>query len=415
MTICKNRWFWIYCFGVQTYRADWLAWPAMLTMVGSGEGLRGGGGGLSASSASSRGSSLIWICNPSAVLPAKGLGGRAGNDGWRLGRGPTAECVTDARGCEAAAGVWEEVALFPGWVCTWEITGIWVGTVEAGKGWGMRWRGGGGAPGGCWLGKELRGLRAGGGGRLEGIWGKGVGDWWVICLCEGGIGVVGGGLTWAPGEACGSWDSRKKFGGRWGPWGCRGCAPLRDGGTWNTGERTESGASADRIGGPGNEWDAEAALLLGATAATDWPAAVWGTSGGGGEGLWVGSDDGVLGTGWGAMAGPWGGPACGTGASANAAAGGTGSAGAPLGWADESESLSLPCWGLGMLGEELRLSWSISLVSLLPSSWVLRLSEELSSSTSASPSDGKPCGSWRTKDTSFKRRYHSLLRVLPMP
>lgn len=56
------------------------------------------------------------------------------------------------------------------------------------------------------------------------------------------------------------------------------------------------------------------------------------------------------------MAGPWGGMACGTGVSANATAGGTGSDGTPLGWADESESLSLPCCGLGMLGEELRLS-----------------------------------------------------------
>lgn len=56
------------------------------------------------------------------------------------------------------------------------------------------------------------------------------------------------------------------------------------------------------------------------------------------------------------------------GASASGAGGGTGSGTAPAGWAEESESLSLPCWGLGMLGEELRLSWSMSLVSLLPSS-----------------------------------------------
>lgn len=44
---------------LQLYRADWLAWLAMLTTVGSGEGLLGGGGGLSASSISSSGSSLI--------------------------------------------------------------------------------------------------------------------------------------------------------------------------------------------------------------------------------------------------------------------------------------------------------------------------------------------------------------------
>ena len=99
------------------------------------------------------------------------------------------------------------------------------------------------------------------------------------------------------------------------------------------------------------------------------------------------------------MMGPWEGGACGTGVSANTAAEATGSDWTPFGWADESESLSLPCWGLGMLGEELRLSWSISLVSLLPSSWALRLSDELSSSTSASPSDREPCGSWRNKPT----------------
>lgn len=52
-------------------------------------------------------------------------------------------------------------------------------------------------------------------------------------------------------------------------------------------------------------------------------------------------------------------------------------------WADESESLSLS-WGLGMLGDVLRLSWSMSLGSLLPSSLTLRLSE-----LSPSPSDGE--------------------------
>lgn len=52
-------------------------------------------------------------------------------------------------------------------------------------------------------------------------------------------------------------------------------------------------------------------------------------------------------------------------------------------WAEESESLSLS-WGLGMLGDVLRLSWSMSLGSLLPSSLTLRLSE-----LSPSPSDGE--------------------------
>lgn len=52
-------------------------------------------------------------------------------------------------------------------------------------------------------------------------------------------------------------------------------------------------------------------------------------------------------------------------------------------WAEESESLSLS-WGLEMLGEVLRLSWSMSLGSLLPSSFTLRLSE-----LSPSPSEGE--------------------------
>lgn len=52
-------------------------------------------------------------------------------------------------------------------------------------------------------------------------------------------------------------------------------------------------------------------------------------------------------------------------------------------WAEESESLSLSC-GLEMLGEVLRLSWSMSLGSLLPSSFTLRLSE-----LSPSPSEGE--------------------------
>lgn len=60
---------------------------------------------------------------------------------------------------------------------------------------------------------------------MEGICGKGVADWWGNCLCEGGMGVVGGG------RICG-WASRKKGGGRWGAGGGGG-AELRVGGTWN--------------------------------------------------------------------------------------------------------------------------------------------------------------------------------------
>lgn len=67
------------------------------------------------------------------------------------------------------------------------------------------------------MGRELRGFRAGGGGRLEGIWGKGVGDWCGSCLCEGGIGVVGGGLICGPDRGgWGSCDSLKKGGSRGG-------------------------------------------------------------------------------------------------------------------------------------------------------------------------------------------------------
>lgn len=61
------------------------------------------------------------------------------------------------------------------------------------------------------------------------------------------------------------------------------------------------------------------------------------------------------------------------------------------GGAGESESLSLACIGLAKLGEELRLSWSMSLVSLLPSSLALRLSEL---SPSPSPSDCESGPTW---------------------
>lgn len=356
----------------------------MLTIVGSGEGLRGGGGGLAASSISSSGSSLIWMCDPPAVLLGVGLRETGGNDGCRLGTGPIAEDATEVRGCEAAEDGWGVVMLFPGWFCTWEVTWSWFGSDCIGC--GMSWRGGGGAPGRCWLGRELRGFRAGGGGRLEGIWGKGAADWCGSCLCEGGIGVVGGGLICGPDRGgWGNCDSLKKGGSRGGAWGDKPCAELRAGGTWKAGERGESWPSG-REGGAG--WR----RMFG-----DWPAAGWAGSGEG-EGLWPGSAVGMLCCDWGVMGGTWEESACRTGASANTAAGAAGSDGTPFGWADESESLSLPGCGLGMLGEELRLSWSISLVSLLPSSWALRLSEELSSSASASASDREPCGSWKKKE-----------------
>lgn len=68
---------------------------------------------------------------------------------------------------------------------------------------------------------ELRGLSAGGGGRLEGIWGKGGGAARCgACLCEEGalgicgMGVVGGGLMW--GIEMGAGGSGCSRGG-WGP------------------------------------------------------------------------------------------------------------------------------------------------------------------------------------------------------
>lgn len=78
-------------------------------------------------------------------------------------------------------------------------------------------------------------------------------------------------------------------------------------------------------------------------------------------------------------------------------------------WADESESLSLSR-GLGMLGDELRLSWSMSLGSLLPSSFTLRPSE-LSPSPSPSHSDGESgrLSSWRRRRGDYGQ--HLLIHI----
>lgn len=93
-------------------------------------------------------------------------------------------------------------------------TGGWAGGGCSCWPWGMSCKGGGCAEGGWrgWLERELRGLSAGGGGRLEGIWGKGGAGRCGGCLCEGTLGicwmgVVGGGLMWgmeigAGGKGC---------------------------------------------------------------------------------------------------------------------------------------------------------------------------------------------------------------------
>ncbi len=62
--------------------------------------------------------------------------------------------------------------------------------------------------------------------------------------------------------------------------------------------------------------------------------------------------------------------------------------------AEESESLSLSR-GLGMLGEELRLSWSMSLGSLLPSSFTLRPSELSPSPSPSEGESGRSCKWWK--------------------
>lgn len=85
------------------YRADWLAWLAMSTTEGSGEGLLGGGGGLSGSH-SSNGSSLIWTCDPPMPMgfPGEGRRGMEEKEGWRPGTGPMLEgAEADGTGCKA--------------------------------------------------------------------------------------------------------------------------------------------------------------------------------------------------------------------------------------------------------------------------------------------------------------------------
>lgn len=73
------------------YLADWLAWLGVSTTVGSGDGLLGGGGGLSGSSASSRASSLIWTVGRGQVAAPGPLAPGATTveqGGWAVGPGP---------------------------------------------------------------------------------------------------------------------------------------------------------------------------------------------------------------------------------------------------------------------------------------------------------------------------------------
>lgn len=84
-----------------TYRADWLAWLGVLTTVGSGEGLLCGGGGLSGSSASSRGSSLMCTGGSTGPRPPQVTDAGSGMEmeedaavedgGCKLGRGLDAD------------------------------------------------------------------------------------------------------------------------------------------------------------------------------------------------------------------------------------------------------------------------------------------------------------------------------------
>lgn len=73
---------------------------------------------------------------------------------------------------------------------------------------------------------ELRGLRAGGGGKLEGICGKGGAETMGGCLWECGMGVVGGGRMWTMDMGMGAGGRGCSLGG-WLPrgpaaWDCEG-------------------------------------------------------------------------------------------------------------------------------------------------------------------------------------------------
>lgn len=77
--------------------ADWLAWLAILTTVGSGDGLLRGGGGLSHSSSSSTGSSLMVSWGGTVVTlsveevegcgPGPGTGAEAEDEAEAKGNG----------------------------------------------------------------------------------------------------------------------------------------------------------------------------------------------------------------------------------------------------------------------------------------------------------------------------------------
>lgn len=457
--VCSGCW--------QTYRADWLAWLGVLTTVGSGEGLLCGGGGLSGSSDSSKGSSLMCMggtavpgpaqvteagsgmemeedgaeeggCKPGIEFDDDGggaVGGRTVLKGW-----DEKGCWGGPLGCEAAAeggrggaggGWWLAEG---GRLCDWVRTGGWAGGGWSCWPWGMSWRGGGCADGGWWLDKELRGLRAGGGGRFEGIWGNGGADTWGGCLWDCGLGiwgmgVVGGGLMWgidigAGGKGCslGGWaplweDDWDWEGGVWAlccDWPETGGGGTWDGPTGNPWGVMEWGWAMCE--GPGcNGWG------MGGMGPWCGLGNDWGGTGGPGGGAWVIGECGE-GSLWGCRDAPdwirdiglawgrgWGGreleaaagETCGGSEGAEVVGGGGAEEAAEVPgwhwmtggcwlcrscccWAEESESLSLSR-GLGMLGEELRLSWSMSLGSLLSSSLMLRPSE-LSPSPSPSPS-----------------------------
>lgn len=138
-----------YILCVLTYRADWLAWLGVLTIVGSGEGLLWGGGGLSGSSVSSSGSSLMW------------MGGSVG----------PAQLTEAGSGMEIEEdGAEEEGGGMPGMAFDEDEGGPVAGRTVL-KGCGAKEGGGGGA-----LGCEAAAAAEGGRGGAEG-------GWW---LAEGG-------------------------------------------------------------------------------------------------------------------------------------------------------------------------------------------------------------------------------------